>query len=145
MSQNLSNIYIDRFLLVAFVKLFITDLLCYFFKKIFLKSFDIYFFYPKISNFHNSGMVGRRKLPDPSMNNILSWFWSKVQCYNKAKMSILKIQGYCPVQNFPISETGRNCSSLFKLVDNNWIIIIMEQKIRQTVGHMSFMNQLGFQ
>ena len=32
----------------------------------------LYFFYPKTSNFHNSGMIGRRNLSDPSMNNILN-------------------------------------------------------------------------
>ena len=32
----------------------------------------MYFFYPKTSNFHNSGLVGRRKLPDLSLNNIFS-------------------------------------------------------------------------
>ena len=30
------------------------------------------FFYPKTSNFHNSGMIGGRNLSDPSMNNILN-------------------------------------------------------------------------
>ena len=34
------------------------------------------------------------------------------------------------VLNFPISETGRNYNSLFKLADNNWIIV-MEQKRRK--------------
>ena len=29
-------------------------------------------FYPKASNFHNSGMIGRRNLYDPLMNNILN-------------------------------------------------------------------------
>ena len=33
----------------------------------------LYFlFYPKTSNFHNSGIVSRRKLPDLSLNNIFS-------------------------------------------------------------------------
>ena len=31
------------------------------------------------------------------------------------------------VWNIPISETGRNCNSLFNLVDVNWVVI-MEQK-----------------
>ena len=30
----------------------------------------MFLFYSKTSNFHNSEIVGRRKLPDPSMNNI---------------------------------------------------------------------------
>ena len=29
-----------------------------------------FFFNPKTRNFRNSGLVGRRKLPDPLMNNI---------------------------------------------------------------------------
>ena len=43
-----------------------------FLKKIFSKSSYIYFFYPKTSNFHNSGMAVRTELPDPSMNNIFN-------------------------------------------------------------------------
>ena len=42
--------------------------------------------------FSNSGMVGRRKLPDPSMNNILGWFCPEVPCYNNAKRPVVKIQ-----------------------------------------------------
>ena len=38
---------------------------------------------------------------------------------------------------FSISETGRNYNSLFKLADNNWVII-MEQKRRSTDGHVLF-------
>ena len=34
------------------------------------------------------------------------------------------------ILNFPISETGRNYDSLFKLADNNWVIV-MEQKRRK--------------
>ena len=30
----------------------------------------MFHFYRKTSNFHNSEIVGRRKLPDPPMNNI---------------------------------------------------------------------------
>ena len=33
----------------------------------------MFLFYPKTSNFHNSEIVGRRKLPDPSMNNIVNF------------------------------------------------------------------------
>ena len=30
----------------------------------------MFLFYPEINNFNNSEIAGRRKLPDPSMNNI---------------------------------------------------------------------------
>ena len=119
----MDNIYIDRSLLVAFVKYILSQIYSHFFeqyswilsedcgnccflKKTFLKSSDIYFCYSKNINFHNSGMAGRRKLPDPSMNNIFG----------------LK----CCVTITPKGQTGRNCNSLFKL-DSNWIIS-MEQK-----------------
>ena len=77
---------IDRSLLLAFVKYILLQIYSHFFelysrilsedcvnccflKKTFLKS-SIYFGHSKNGNFHNSGMVGRWKLPDSSMNNI---------------------------------------------------------------------------
>ena len=57
------------------------------------------FFYPKASNFHNSGMIGRRKLSDASVNNIFN---------------ILSIG-----LQYTLTDTDRNCNSLFKLVDGN--------------------------
>ena len=41
-------------------------------ENLFSKSSYICFFYPKTSNFHNSEMIGRRKLTDLSMNNIFN-------------------------------------------------------------------------
>ena len=32
----------------------------------------MFLFYPKTSNFHNSEILGRRELPDSSMNNIFN-------------------------------------------------------------------------
>ena len=118
MFKILHNIYIDRFLLVAFTKnifyhrsaaMYFWILSgdcgnCCFLKKIFLKSSHLFIFYPRTSNFHNSRMVGRGKLPDLSMSNIFSVlsivfiymtsFWPEVQsCYNNAKRSVLKTQG----------------------------------------------------
>ena len=40
-------------------------------KKKYLKSF-YNIFYPESSNFLNLGLTGRRKLPDPSINNIFN-------------------------------------------------------------------------
>ena len=39
-------------------------------KKIFSKSSYIHFFCLNTSNFHNSGMIGLRKMPDPSVNRV---------------------------------------------------------------------------
>ena len=33
----------------------------------------MFLLYPKTSNFHNSEILGHRKLPDPSMNNIFNF------------------------------------------------------------------------
>ena len=40
----------------------------------------MFFFYLKTCNFHNSGMVGCRKLPDPSMNDIFNFLSLRLQC-----------------------------------------------------------------
>ena len=37
---------------------------------------------------------------------------------------------------FPISETGRSCNSVFKLVDSSWVIIMEQKRNRLTVGHL---------
>ena len=87
MSEILDNIYIDRSLLVAFVK--------YILSQIYILSH----FYPKASNFHNSGTVGCGKLYDHSMNNIVNVVSVGLQyplsfkCYNNAKSRAFKIQG----------------------------------------------------
>ena len=83
MFEILDNIYIiDRFLLVAFVKYILSQIYSHCIRnctfRYFLEivetfsKFFIYFFNPKTSNFHNPGMVGRRKLPDSPMNNIVN-------------------------------------------------------------------------
>ena len=76
MSEILDNIYIDRFLYLAFVKYILLQIYSHcignctfwyflaivetcFLKKIFSKYSYIYVgFYPKTINFHNSGIVG---------------------------------------------------------------------------------------
>ena len=155
MSEIFDNIYIDRFLLVASVKytlsqfiLFVAGfffILCgdcgnlFFLKKVFSKSSYICFFYPKASNFHNSGLVGRRQLPDPLMNNtfdvlsislqyVLSFKWPNfgLKCLVTIAPKGQSLKFKTSVWKFPISETGRNSNSLFKLFDKN-SAVIMEQ------------------
>ena len=88
--EVLVNICIDRFLLVAFVKYILSQIYSHciqnwafwyfikivetfvFWRKYFQGPLIFMFFYPKASNFHNPGMIGRRNLHDPSMNNILN-------------------------------------------------------------------------
>ena len=79
MSEILDNIYIDRFLLVAFVKYILSQIIVFgtvlfdtfwrlrklVFQRKYFQSLLIYFFYLKTTNFHNSSLVGRRKLPNP--------------------------------------------------------------------------------
>ena len=45
---------------------------CFLKKNLFKIILYIYIFYPKTSNFHNSGMVSRKKLSDLPLNNIFS-------------------------------------------------------------------------
>ena len=90
MFQILDNTYIDRFRLVAFVKYILSLIYSYCiqnctfwnfleiaetfvsWKKYFQSLLIIMFFYPKTSNFHDSGMIGHRKLSDPSVNKIFN-------------------------------------------------------------------------
>ena len=86
----MDNIYIDRLLLVAFVKYILSQIYnrfqnCTFWYFLGIVQTFVYWgkyfqsllvftflFYPEINNFSNSENVGRRKLPDPSMNNIFN-------------------------------------------------------------------------
>ena len=115
------------------------------------------FFYPKTSNFHNSGMIGCRKLSGPSMNNIvnvlsiglqytLSFKWHD---FGLRYLVTITPKGYplkfkASVWNIaiPISETSRNCNSLFKLVDGKRVVT--EKKDGVQLG-MYFSSQSGFQ
>ena len=89
-SGILNNIYSDRFLFVAFVKYISLQICSHVFGIVLLDTFWrsqkllffeeeyfwnhlIFIFYPKTSNFHNSGMVSRRKLPNLALNNIFSF------------------------------------------------------------------------
>ena len=112
-----------------------------FFKKIFSKSSDIYFFYPKTSNFRNLGLFGRRKLPNSLMNNIFDVLWISLQytlsfkwlhfglkCLVTITPKGQSLKFKASLWNFPISETSRNSNSLFKLVDNNLVIIMQQRK-----------------
>ena len=155
MSEIFDNIYIDRFLLVASVKytlsqfiLFVAGFFFYplwrlwklvFFKESIFKVFLYLFFHPKTSNFHNSGLVGRRQLPDPLMNNtfdvlsislqyVLLFKWPNfgLKCLVTIAPKGQSLKFKTSVWKFPISETGRNSYSLFKLFDKN-SAVIMEQ------------------
>ena len=82
-SEILGNIYIDRFLLVAFVKYVSPQIIVFgtalsgdcenllFKENIFKVFLYLCFLNRKTSNFRNSGLVGDRTLLDPLMNNIL--------------------------------------------------------------------------
>ena len=97
------------------------------------------FFYQKTSNFHNSGIIGCRMLSDPSVNNILMFcrLVYNIHLFKWPDIGLKWIITITPngqslkfktnVWNISISETGRNCDLLFKLVDDNWVVI-MEQK-----------------
>ena len=82
-------------------------------------------------------MVIRRKLPDPSLGNVLTLLSIGWRCTISFKWSdfglkylvIVILKGPPPkfkaiVWNFPISETGSKCSSIFRHGDSNWVIIM---------------------
>ena len=156
----LDNVFLDRFLLVAFVKYILWQICshciqnCTFLilcrecgnfcslKKIFSESSYIYvLFYPKTSNFHNSGIIGRRRCLTPQWKTYLMFcrFFYNMHSFKWHDISLKCLFTITPkgqflrfkpsVWNISMSETGRNCNSLFKLVDNNWVVI-MEQKRR---------------
>ena len=92
MFQVLDNIYVDRLLLVAFVKYILSQIYSHCFQNCifwyFLEIAEIFvfwrkrlqsllifmFFYPKTSNFQNSWIVSRRKLPDTSVKKNLMFY-----------------------------------------------------------------------
>ena len=114
----------------------------FFLKKTFSKSSQIYVcFIRKNSNSDNSKMVIRRKVPYPSVNitfHVLSiglWYtllfkWSDfgLECLATITPKGQSFKLKASVWNFPIPETGRNCNSLFKLVDSNWVVIMEEKR-----------------
>ena len=81
-SLILDNIYIDRFLLVAFVKYILSQIYShciqnstfwYFLEVVETFAFIfIFLFYLKTDNFNNSEIADCRKLPNPSMNKIFN-------------------------------------------------------------------------
>ena len=114
-----------------------------FLKKISLKSSDIcvFFFYPRTSNFCNSELVGHRMVPYSLINNIfdvlsirqqytLSFKWPnfRLKCLVTITPKGQSLKFKASVGNFPISVKGRNFNSLFKLVDNNSVIIIEQRQ-----------------
>ena len=94
MSEILNNIYIDRFLFAVFLKYISSQTCSHVFGNVLLDTFwrlwklvswrkmflKLSYIYPKTSNFHNSGMVSRRKLPNLSLNNIFSVLSIGFQC-----------------------------------------------------------------
>ena len=114
----------------------------FFLNKIFLKSSDICgFFYPRTSNFCKSDLLGSRMLPYSLINNIfdvllirqqytLSFIWPnfRLKCLVTITPKGQSLKFKASVGNFPISEKGRNFNSLFKLVDNNSVIIIEQRQ-----------------
>ena len=97
-------------------------------RKYFQSLLTFMFFYPKTNNFCNSGMIDHRNLSDLSMHD-----WDILFHLNCVKCLVIimpkgqSLKFKASVWNIPISETGCNCNSLFKLVDGNWITF-MEQK-----------------
>ena len=128
-----------------------------FWRKYFQSLFIFMFFYLKTSNFRNSGMIGRKKPSDPSMNNVFnvlsiglqytfSFKWPDfgLKCLVTVTPEGQSLKFKASVRNIPISETSRNCNSLFKVADGNWVVI-MEQKRRwSTVGYVLFKVSQGF-
>ena len=145
MSEILDNIYIDRFLLLAFVKYILSQIYSHYIRncsfwylwKLLLFEENIFkvflylcFFIQKPVTSMTQECLVVENCPTP-----------EVHCYNNAKRSFLKIQGQC----MKFSKTGRNCNPLFKLVNSNWVMIIEQKKKDGVQLNMYFSSQLGFQ
>ena len=146
--EVLGNIFIDRLLLTAFVQntlsqiyshcikscifWYIMEIAFVFEENIFKAFFYLWLFYPKTTNFDNSGMIDSRKLSDSSMNNIfnrlsvglqhaLSFKWPDfgLKCFFAITPKGQSFKCKTVVWNISISETGRNLYSLLRLADGN--------------------------
>ena len=150
--EVLNNTFIDMFLRVAFVKYILSQTvfrtvlfdtlwrlwkLLVFEENIFEVFLYLCFFYPNTSNFRNSGMTGRRKPSDPSVNNIFNvlsidlqyahpfkWPDFGLKCLVTITTKYQSLKFKASIRNIPIFETGRNYDSPFKLVDGNWVGIM---------------------
>ena len=102
-------------------------------------------------------MVSHRKLPDPSLDNIfnllsigfrytLSFEWSDLAL--KYLVTVM-LKGQPPkfkagVWNFPISEIGNKCNSVFRHDDSNWAIIIELKRKVEYIWACTFWASLCF-
>ena len=142
----MDNIYIDRFLLLAFAVCILSRIYSHCIRNCtfwyFLVIVDTFvlwrkyfqsllifmmFFYPETIYFHNWGIVGNVLLVDLQYTLSFKWPDFDLKCLVTITLESKSLTFKASVWNFPISESGKNYNSLFKLVDNNWVII-MEQK-----------------
>ena len=113
-------------------------------------------FYQKTSNFHNSGVIGRRMLSDPSVNDILMFCrlvynihlfrWPDIglKCLIIITPNGQSLKFKANVWNIPISETGRNCNLLFKPVDSNWVVVMEQKRKMEFSWACTFQASQGF-
>ena len=106
---------------------------------------------------HNSDVVARRRLPNPSLSNIFNvlliglrftlsfeWPYFRLKC-----LGTVMSKGQAPkfktsIWNFPNSETGSKCNSVFR-PDDSTSVIIMELKRKVESSWHILLNHLGFQ
>ena len=126
-------------------------------RKYFQSLLIFIFFYAKACNFHDSGMVGRRKLPKSSMNNIFNvlsialqytlsfqWPYFGLKCIVTIASKGQSLKLKASVWNFPNFETGRNGNLLFKLDDGNWVIITEQKRKMEYSWACTFQSSQGF-
>ena len=126
-------------------------------RKYFQSLLIFIFFYPKTSNFHNAGMIYLRKLSDPSMNSVFNVLSIGLQytlsfkrpafglkCLVTVTPKVQSLKFKASVWNIPISETGRNCNPLFKLDDDNWVVIIEQKRKMEYSWACTFRASQGF-
>ena len=90
----------------------------------------MFLFYLETNNFNNSEIVGRRTLPDLWMSNIFNVL--SIISFKRPDFGLKCLVTITPkVQSLKFKANVwiklANCSSLFELIDSNWVII-MEQK-----------------
>ena len=146
MSEILGNVY-HRYVIIVFgtvvfgtvfFRTFLRSRKLLFSRKFFQNLILMFSFYPKKletwfqKNFHNSNVVSRRKLFDPSLGNVfnllsiglrytLSFEWSD---FSLKYLVTVMLKGQPPkfkasVWNFPNSETDSKCNSVFRHAGSN--------------------------
>ena len=109
--------------------------------KVFLYLFFLYknLCYYSMNNIFNTLSLG--------LKNTLSFKWTDfgLRCLVTITSKGLSLKFKASVWNIPNSETSQNCESLFRIVDNSWVVIYRTEKKDGVQLGRYFLSQSGFQ